>query len=263
LAELHDTLNRMDSPDYFLTIEYRGSPEGNIRGRHLREQLEAWLNGLDFGEVSKLYAAQDFDSIPTFVWTEQGLSLSFTPGPKGPENRGRPGVRPVGIVAPLDMRLVRAHDDIRAAIDGKARKYGALGLPFVIAVNVMNDFFDEVDKRNALFGEEQMTVTQTPDGQFHHDWGMRVPNGAWFGHRGPRNALVSAVFLTNQLMPWTLRSEAIELVHNPWATHPLALEAMPVLQQTVSLTDGVIHRHEGRGAADILGVPTPWPAPDR
>jgi hypothetical protein len=29
LAELHDTLDRMNSPDYFLIFEYRGSPEAN------------------------------------------------------------------------------------------------------------------------------------------------------------------------------------------------------------------------------------------
>ena len=53
LAQLHDTLDRMDSPDYFLTFEYRGSPEDNIRGRALRERLGRWLQQLDFEEISR------------------------------------------------------------------------------------------------------------------------------------------------------------------------------------------------------------------
>ena len=52
LATLHDTLDRMDSPDYFLEFEYRGSLGGNIRGRVLRERLEGWLRQLNFAEIS-------------------------------------------------------------------------------------------------------------------------------------------------------------------------------------------------------------------
>jgi hypothetical protein len=259
LAALHDTLNRMDSPDYFLSIEYRGSPEGNIRGRLLRKQLEAWLKGLEFEEVSSFYAAQQFDAVPTFPWSEGSLTLEFAPIPKGPKYRGLPGVRQIGVVMPMEMRVVRAHDDIRVAIKGKAKKYGSLKLPFVIAVNVMEDFFDDVDTRNALFGEEQVVVTRMSDGTFHHNWRSRVPNGAWVGRKGPRNTLVSAVFLTNQLSPWTLRSETVELIHNPWAVNPLPQDAFPVPQIAVSLPDGIIHKHEGRCAADLLGVPQPWP----
>jgi hypothetical protein len=262
LAEFHDTLNRINSPDYFLSIEYRGSPDGNIRGRHLREKLEHWLNGLDFDEVSRLTASEDFDAWPTFPWSEKGLTISISVIPKGPKYRGFIGARPVGVVAPMEMRLVRVHDDIKASIEGKAKKYGALGLPFIVAVNVMDDFFEETDARNALFGEEQVVVARMPDGQWEHDFSTRTPNGAWFGRKGPRNALVSAAFLTNQLLPWTIRAEAVELVHNPWATNPVPLGALPIPQQTVSLPDGAIHRHEGRTAADVLGIPLSWPAPD-
>lgn len=262
LAELHDTLNRMNSPDYFVSIEYRGSPAGNIRGRNLRERLEEWLNQLDFGEISRATAAQDFDSVPTFPWSEQGLSLLFSPIPKGTENRGRAEVRPIGVMAPLDMRMVRAHDDIKVALEGKAKKYGELKSPFIVAINVMDDFYDEVDLRNALFGEEQVVATRMQDGRWEHNWGTRVPNGAWFGRKGPRNSDVSATLITNQLLPWTLRAERIDLIHNPWASVPLSLDAFPVAQQTVSMPDGIIHRHQGIPFGDVLAVPEQWPIPD-
>ena len=42
-AALHDTLNRMDSPDFFVHVDYRGLPKANIRGRVIRERLERWL----------------------------------------------------------------------------------------------------------------------------------------------------------------------------------------------------------------------------
>jgi hypothetical protein len=52
-AELHDTLDRMNSPHYFVGIEYRGTPQGNLRGRVIRERLEQWLQTLDHDEISR------------------------------------------------------------------------------------------------------------------------------------------------------------------------------------------------------------------
>lgn len=262
LAELHDTLDRMNSPDYFLEFQYRGSPEGNIRGRSLRERLERWLQQLNFEEISRLYQNQNYGAVPTLTWPEQGLSVTFTPIPKGPQFRGQPGARPVGAVMPMEMRLLRTHDDIRIAVEGKATKYGALDLPLVVAVNIMDDFCEDLDVWNALFGEEQLVAIRQVDGQWRDEWGPRVPNGAWHGRSGPRNTLVSAVVVTHQLSPSNLRTHTVELIHNPWAAHPLSAESLQLAQRTVTVPSGQIHRQDGMSAADLLGIPEPWPVPD-
>jgi len=261
-AELHDTLDRMNSPDYFLEFQYRGRPEGNIRGRALRERLERWLQQLNFEEISQSYQDQNYGAVPRFTLSEQGLSLTFTPLPKGPQLRGQPGARPVGAVMPMEMRMLRTQDDIRAAVEEKATKYGALDLPLVVAVNIMDDFCDDIDVWNALFGEEQLVATRQADGQWRDEWGPRVPNGAWHGRGGPRNTLVSAVAVTHQLSPSNLRTHAVELIHNPWAAHPLSAESLRLAQRTVAVPNGQIHRRDGVNAADLLGIPEPWPVLD-
>ncbi len=258
-AELHDTLDRMNSPDYFLDIEYRGSPQANIRGRLIRERLERWFRDLNHAEISGLYREHAYDAVPTLTWDEQGCVLKFTPIPKGPQFRGQPGARPVGAVMPTEMRELRTHDDIRAAIEGKATKYGNLDRPLVVAVNVLDDFCDNADIRNALFGEEQVIAIRPADGQFRHEWGHRAPNGAWLGRGGPRNRLVSAVSVTHQLSPSKLRSRVVGLIHKPWAMNPLAMEAMTIPQITISVPDGQIREEDGTNHADLLGIPDPWP----
>ncbi len=239
LAELHDTLDRMNSPDYFLEFEYRGSPEGNIRGRALRERLERWLQQLNFEEISRLYQDQNHGAIPTFPWSEQGLSLTFSPIP-----------------------MLRTHDDIRASLEGKATKYGDLELPLIVAVNVMDDFCDDDDLWNALFGEEQFVTIRQHDGQWRDQWGARVPNGAWHGRAGARNTLVSAVAFTHQLSPSNLRNRDVDLIHNPCATHPLPADAFRLSQRTIAMPNGQIHRQDGISPADLLCIPEPWPIPD-
>ncbi len=257
-AQLHDTLDRMNSPDYFLEIEYTGSPQGNIRGRVIRERLERWLQTLDHDEISRLYRERTYDGLPKLTWEDQGCVLTFTPIPKGPEFRGRPGARPVGIVMPSEMRELRTHDDIRAAIEAKATKYGVLDKPLVVAVNVLDDFCDDDDTCNAVFGEDQIVVTRQANGNLRHD-AQRAANGAWRGPRGPRNRLVSAVSVTHQLSPSTLRHRAVELIHNPWATNPLPIGALPIPQV---VADGQIRRIDGQHHADLICVPNPWPIQD-
>lgn len=162
----------------------------------------------------------------------------------------------------MEMRLLRTHDDIRAAVEGKATKYGALGLPLVVAVNVMDDFCEDLDVWNALFGEEQLVAIRQPDGRWRDEWGPRVPNGAWRGRDGPRNPLVSAVAVTHQLSPSNLRTHEVDLIHNPWATRPLQGDAVGLTQRTVAVADGRICVQVGATAADFLGVREPWPVPD-
>jgi hypothetical protein len=248
IAQLHDTLNRMDSPDYFLAIQYRGDPQDNLPGRTLREQLERWLRGLDFGQISDLYNSRRHSEVPSFTWGEPNCSLTFTPIPKSVETRGQPGIRPVGLHAKWEWSQVRTLEDIRVAVEGKANKYGELGLPLVVAVNVLNDFSDDTDTLYAIFGEKP--------------FGDRIPNGAWYGPAGPRNTFVSAVSVVHQLTPTNLRDRSVELIHNPWGAHGLPQNCLALPRRSVRLLDGKFERGDGMSAADILGIPALWPIPD-
>jgi len=261
IAELHDTLNRMETPDYFLGIDYRGHPQGNINGRNVRKRIEEWLKTLDFESIAQKYREQKYEEVPSFDWNESGCTFTFKPRPKGPRFRGQPGARPVGMVFPADMRLLSTHEDIRAAIDGKAKKYGNLDLPLVVAVNVTNDFCDDDDVWSALFGDDQIVVTIQKDGQLRNE-PRRALNGAWRGRNGPRNALVSAVIVVHQLSPTTLRSCGTKAVHHPWALHALPKDALELPQHLIDPASGQISCKPGMAACDILGVAAPWPIPD-
>ena len=162
---------------------------------------------------------------------------------------------------PDGMRLLRTHDDIRAAIDGKATKYGVLELPLIVAVNVLDDFCDTTDIRNALFGEEQMISVRQPSGTWE-DRARRMPNGAWCGRSGPRNTSVSAVVVTHQLSASTLRNRTVDIIHNPWAACPLDVHSLCLPHKLVSVEDGRIEEVAGMSAADILRIPDPWPIYD-
>ncbi len=261
IAELHDTLDRMDSPDYFLDMEYEGTPEDNVDGRALRGALGRWLGTLDFNDVVRLSQDGRYQELPRLDWALGEFSLTFRPIPKSPELRGQPGARPVGVVMPGAMRALNTHDAIRTAIERKAAKYRNLDCPLLVAVNVMDDFCDDDDIYDALFGEQQVVARRQRDGGWTHEQ-ARIPNGAWHGRRGARNVGVSAAIIVHQLVPTTLRVAQVEVIHNPWSAHPLAADLLPLVQRSVRLPGGQIDRRPGTSAADVLGIPKPWPIPD-
>src|SRR6185437_2814137 len=80
---------------------------------------------------------------------------------------------------------------IKSAVEGKAGRYGDIGLPLVIAVNALEEFARVGD---ALFGTTGVIFSQ--DGAAR---GMRNADGAWRGPGGPVYTRSSAVLFVVRL----------------------------------------------------------------
>jgi hypothetical protein len=256
LAEILDLVNKMETPGYFLEVQHRGTPTSAPPVRELREGLQDWLSSLDMNTVGELSTAGKFEHLPHYKWSRDGLTLTFRPIPKSA--RARADARPIGIRMG-EAQFISPDQDIRDAIESKAKKYGALCWPLVVAVNVISDHCDETDINNALFGSESFVVFQEPDGSLHEGPARRLPNGIWFGKDGPRNQLVSAVFIVTNLDPYISGIETPLLIHNPYATNPLQLSSYPLPQSVPDRATKTMKRIDGKSATEFLPLPKPWP----
>ncbi len=114
----------------------------------------------------------------------------------------------------------------------KARKYGKLDKPYVVAVNLMSATIEDRDVIEALYG----------------------PGGVWDRQR---NKQVSAVLTTNWLMPISVPRANPRLLHNPSA-QMIYDSALTVLPQEFWRESEVEHR-DGRSLSDVLGLTATWP----
>lgn len=260
MAAVYDAINTIESPNFFLELEIRGSPNTPPRTRKLRRDLTEWLAGLNPDHIAQLYADNKRLHIPSLPWHHEGWDLLFTPIPKSPKLRGRPGVRPIGLRVPEGGWLT-TDAEIREAVELKAKKFAELGEPLIVAVNFIGIHCDNIDVMNALYGQESTLVTFAPDGRFT-ERNQRKPNGAWFGRNGPRKTVVSGLLVVNQLNPWSMGSTIPELFHNPWAAHPLSPSVMGLPQCVADLSVGRVNHEPGARASELLGLPSPWPTPD-
>jgi len=251
---VYDTIDHMDSPNFFITFEMRGVPRTPVPGKDIRAHLAKELSALDPDAVIAEYERRGDAALPKWPFLHDGWHLTFSPIPKSPTARGKPGVRPIGISF-TGMHWVQTDTHIRSSIMGKAGRYGDLKLPYVVAVNVL-DHIDTEDVMTALFGDDVVRFdgqTATSD---------RERNGVWTGKGGPRYTRLSAVLVASSLRSDTLCSSeaAVSLWLNPWAVQ-LYDSVLTRLPRHVAI-DGRMTRLDGVSVGGILGLPADWPGGD-
>jgi len=249
--EVYDTLNRMESPNFFLAIEINGAPKSPIPGAKLRTLLGQWLSSLDPEKIAQQIETTGLDSVQPLEWQYGDWALVIRPIPKSPALRGRPGVRPVGVT--MDgVKLVESYETIREAMKSKATWYGKPDLPLVVAVNVLSDFSRNIDVMEGLLGQETFVVGVGEDGNMVSRGMQRKKNGAWWGPKGPQCRNVSAALVTICLDPWRIQEITPELIHNPWAHAKLEPTIWLLPQLIPNNTTGQFNRQPGLSANDLF-----------
>jgi hypothetical protein len=252
---LYDTLDKTNSPNFFLEIEITKYTTMPPPGAIWRKTLEK--NLLSLAPDDPLYQLDDPDLLPKWKLKDRGWEVIFTPIPKQLEARGKSGIRPVGVTW-FGPTWIKDHIRIKKSIKEKATKYGSLGLPYIIAVNVISHFTDNISIECALFGDEIIKVHRNPDGSFAHEPGRRK-NGSWIGPKGPQNRGVSAAVIFSYLLWGNITKIAPILWHNPWAQNPLSSEFWCLPQKKVNLNNGHIETIAGKRIFDIFALPENWP----
>lgn len=252
--KMWDALSRMDSPNFFLAAEFRGASKADIDCKKLCNDLERWLDRLDHTEMRRRH----FDDLPSITFAPDGLELTFRPIPKLPQMQRVKGTRTVGVRSPMELREIEVHQRIRGAVGKKAKKYGGIAAPFILALNVQDEFCEWSDIADALFGDVEATLIRSKAGTVRNVG--RCRNGALFGPQGPKNRQVSAVLVAEQMSPTTLRTHKVHFVHNPYAAHPIPADWFP-FPQVLADSNGTLRESPGTLTADILEILDPSGTP--
>jgi hypothetical protein len=252
VAPIYDALNEIDCPDYFFHVEHTGEPATPIPTGALKRCVRQFLTTVHYDDVLALAASQKLDALPRTAFLHDGCRIEVSLLPVSREGRGRAGHIPVGMIGPSE-----AHTSIRNKIRDKARRYGPIRRPLIIAVNAAGRMLDHTDILEALFGKETYVIPTRGGRSVGQPVIQRNPDGAWFGPKGPQNRRVSAVLLVSSLLPWTVTVHPPIIYHNPWARYPLGSELDRI--QSYRRSGDVMISSPGAPIHDILSLPAQWP----
>lgn len=259
-TELVDGINgRVKSLDFRLSFEIdamgmAAPPIGRI-GR----SLQGWLGALPHPD--SLDAWQRRHGVfawPPWRWREDGWDLEASPMPLPADQRDDAG--PLIAFGPSWGKTIAATADartIREALRGKAKRYRDLDAPFLVALLLRRGFTSDRDVPGALLGGAPLDETLRCGGFVKGSPGVDL-DGLWATVEGPKRRHVSAVLVSDNLIPEAVARQVPTLWHGPWAERPAA--ALPFARS-------VLYREGGRlefqpadvAVAEVLGLLDGWP----
>jgi hypothetical protein len=260
---VYDSLDRTESPNFFLSIDVESQGSAPLSTRALRSALEAWLATLDADEVMEgLRASQGFDTLPRFAWQRDGWRLDFRALPKSPEARGvGKGIRPLGIFGGGEASFVDEATPLRDRLSNKGKAYGELDRPFVVAVGVSGMSEDDWSVMNALYGSDSLQILTSENGEtFTRP--VRGPDGYWYGggaewsHRN-----VSGVLIARHVHPGTIATTVPTLWEHPNPNRPI--QSPPIWRRAVPKDGRIEYVEPELHPRDLFGLPDPWPRGER
>lgn len=251
---VYDSINRLDSPNFFIGMDIQGTPQTPPPAGPIRSFLSKNLARLDPDKMMTLLES-GLDALPHWNYEYGDWKINFYPIPKSPEVRGKPGTRPIGLQF-YGPQFMDSRTTIRDALCTKAGRYGDLALPYVVAINALDRSTDFTDIMEALFGKEKYLIDLSRSKSSEPEM-TRELDGVWTSKSGPRYTRLSAALVAISLSPWNLPRANIRLYHNPWARIPYTSE-LTLLSQAIPIT-GRVELQDGRALSDIFDLPKNWP----
>jgi len=255
--KIYDMIDEMKNDDFFLYVEINASSTSTPSGAKWRRELERRLSELDPDELYENLEREDWESLPQWTLEDKGWKVTFRPIPRSKNIRGKHCVRPIGIIW-KGFFWSDIYVYIRNVIREKANKYGRLKLPYVIAVNVLSLFCDDIAISEALFGKLITKINREPDGTIRRRED-RKPNGVWWGSRRPQYTRVSGVIVFPYLYYGNIAKVTPTLWHNPWARHPINLSIFPFNQRVPNKEEMRMELRMGKPINEIFSLPENWP----
>jgi hypothetical protein len=254
-ARIQDDLNAFRHPDFFFHIaRLDGSPTEYPKRAEMHRFLRDALHGLDAAEIAaRIESAESIDQSLRRRYLHKGMTLEVYPWPKSERNRGRTDLRTIG-AGPIRIIRSTAREAIRDAIKTKARRYGDLPHPYLVAVNCTAEWgVDDHEPPEALLGAEEVRWNEDGSHQLAYSG-----EGA-FAHRSrPTNTRVSGALVFRNLTPPSVTRADPRLFHHFAAKRPYSgpLDVLPHSR----LQEGVLRDSEGTAdVALLLGLWPEWP----
>lgn len=255
---VYETIDKMNSPNFFIGVKVQGSPETPPPGRKWRVILEKWVSKLDPDKIGEKLKSGGLEDLPSILLDRDGWNVTFQAIPKSPNARGKKGIRPIGLSS-SGFHKCNEDEWIKNSIKEKATKYGDLNLPYIIAINVISIFGDnKFMVMGALFGKEGVTFFRRPNGGSDNKL-TRAPNGAFWGPKGPQNTRVSGIIICNNLLWGNITKINPTLWHNPWSSFPLDQDLWALPQYVPNSNKSGIEVKEGKIVTEIFDLPENWP----
>jgi hypothetical protein len=249
--QLYDAINHADVPNFLVDVTVEEIGKSTPERRDVAAPLEAWLNCLDANAV--LAAEQAGGDAPSRELLFDGWRVEVTAYAVQPPRRDAHDHRLLGSQSG-SFGAIEDTGPLRRKLKKKAKHYGVLEHPYVIAVLSAGTFVDDEDISHALYGSRR--YFRDPS---RAEWlPERQRDGLWMQPAGPVNTRVSAIITATALSPFAIGTVMPRWWTNRWAKYPLSVD-LPWGRGEATTTGAVTRYDSSESPKDLLGLSEAWP----
>jgi hypothetical protein len=238
---------------FLLDVHEIRFPDVPVRTGHLRKQILEWLDSLD-KETVRRARRSSLLRLPMMRLGDGTWQIDLRALPRKTPV-GSKAKRGIGVFSGPGGLIESPSDSIRDSLRKKAGRYGALDLPFFVAVNATTEFHNMSDFEDALFGT--LTYVGLANGSGYQTRLWREMDGVWRRPGRPANTRLSGILCFSKLKPWQVARCKTRIIENPWAARPLDLEALGLSIARVE-KDRLVTK-PGHSLATIFNLSEEWP----
>jgi len=256
----YEAIRGWDLPDFMLDLTLDAAGPQDLRIDEAKMRIQPWLATLDAEEVIRQRGSSNYFEVPVVDLRMDGWAIEVRALPRAAGQRG-PGQPALGSYDSTGWKKNDSDTRLRKRAEDKAKKYGVLPHPYVIAVLANTEpSTGTAQIATALWGR----WTFEPDGfiQLHPlvVEGLPIEKALWRRGSGSRYTRVAAVLVATFLHPWSL-SESIPTVWTNSAADPalgcdLGLPTWTEQAGHIEYSQGLL----SGGAA--VSLPDNWRQPD-
>ena len=227
-------LYRLQSEVFWVRIrEIKGTLKRSVPERNLLKRVQAFLDENDPNQAPRMIAGLGNQAVlqKTFKFDDWQITIALRP--MKPNDRGPKGNIVSGPGGPIEYGKHVPH--VRKKIKDKAKKYGQVQDPLIIALNSYSrdaSFDLGIDAKNVLFGDD----------------------GVWGTSENPRYKQLTGVLVIKDTNSHNISSTQARLYINPFASPDIISRIPKSLYRFPHVTDGD-NLIQGESVPSLLGLP--------
>lgn len=253
INEFYDNLNKLNSNDFLLQIEYfniltqkQPSTKGIIS--YIEQELEKINPDILSEEVNK----SGFEKLPAIEYNNGDIHIIVKPIPVIPSTR-KERKRPIGMY-PVETFWGGGEESLKYSIEKKAKRYGKLDKPFIVCMNSLDIMTSgKTDVDNAIWGSLAWSWSTNPENR-DEKW-IRQLNGVFLDKKGARLKNLTGVFVS-KVCPHNIPVANYWFYEHPFSENKMDFKRIGLKFNYVH--EGHIIDNTGDDMGDILKIPKDW-----
>ena len=241
-------LETLTSPHFDIALECEGNLEKTLRRNTVCRPFERLLDDHRPEEVRRLIDQSGLRAAPSETIDHDSWHLQGWLHPIGQQGGVSRENRQISLHHAIG-KFTNAVSPLREALKEKAKKYGPLDAPLILAVNARDPFYnDEPNDLDMLFGDQQ--IGYMVDDSVETSQVRRKDNGLW---SLDRRCEIDAVARFRGIDDFNVPYSSACLYLNPWRPDTVLPDVLLRLPHA-KVCDGTLKRSDGESIVRILGI---------